>query len=265
VAFGDIVQTAENDSNSTSSITVTPASTPTDGNLVLVAHVYNDNTNTRTAEPSPGATTYEQGTTAFAANPDLHLKVWWGIADSEPSSYSVTTSANEDHAILLIEIEGPFVADGDPDDDDNHVATDGGTGDTALPTDSITTTIADSILLAFVGFNQNDNNVGSWTNSFTEQEENAGASNIFANVAVATRLVTSTGTYDTEATASASCGWATILIGLAEGSSVTLQYLYPDGDQLSGGWETAPTAGQDLSDQIDEDPAVDTDYIYEDA
>lgn len=43
----------------------------------------------------------------------------------------------------------------------------------------------------------------------------------------------------------------------------TLQYLYPDGDILSGGWESAPTAGQSLFSQIDEDPAVDTDYIFE--
>jgi len=59
--------------------------------------------------------------------------------------------------------------------------------------------------------------------------------------------------------------WISHTIAVRPASSVTLQYLYPDGDQLSGGWETAPTAGQDLSDQIDEDPAVDTDYIYEDA
>ncbi len=43
----------------------------------------------------------------------------------------------------------------------------------------------------------------------------------------------------------------------------TLQFIYPDGDILSGGWETAPTAGQPLADQIDEDPSVDTDYIFE--
>lgn len=43
----------------------------------------------------------------------------------------------------------------------------------------------------------------------------------------------------------------------------TLQYIYPDGDILSGGWETAPTAGQNLADQLDEDPPDDTDYIFE--
>lgn len=43
-----------------------------------------------------------------------------------------------------------------------------------------------------------------------------------------------------------------------------VQYLYPDGDILSGGWETAPTPGQALNVQIDEDPPVDTDYIFED-
>ncbi len=47
-------------------------------------------------------------------------------------------------------------------------------------------------------------------------------------------------------------------------SDPILQYLYPDGDTLSGGWETAPTSGQDLNTQIDEDPPVDTDYIFED-
>ena len=141
MAFGDIVQTAEDDSNSTASITVTPSSAPTDGNLVLLLHAYNDDTNTRTAEPSPGSTTYEQAVTSTAANPDHHLKAWWGIASSEPSSYTVTTSANEDHAIAYIEIEGPFVADGDPADSDNHVNTNSGTGDTAIPTASVTTTV----------------------------------------------------------------------------------------------------------------------------
>ena len=43
----------------------------------------------------------------------------------------------------------------------------------------------------------------------------------------------------------------------------TLQYIYPDGDILSGGWETAPTSGQDLADQLDEDPPDNTDYIFE--
>ncbi len=43
----------------------------------------------------------------------------------------------------------------------------------------------------------------------------------------------------------------------------TLDFIYPDGDILSGGWETAPTAGQPLADQLDEDPADDADYIFE--
>lgn len=39
------------------------------------------------------------------------------------------------------------------------------------------------------------------------------------------------------------------------------QYIYPDADRLDDGWDTQPTPGQDLFDQLDEDPASDTDFI----
>ncbi len=41
------------------------------------------------------------------------------------------------------------------------------------------------------------------------------------------------------------------------------QYTYPTADQLIAGWDTQPTPGQNLFDQLDEDPASDTDFIEE--
>ena len=40
-------------------------------------------------------------------------------------------------------------------------------------------------------------------------------------------------------------------------------YVYPDADQLNDGWDTQPTPGGNLFDQLDEDPASDTDFILE--
>ena len=48
-----------------------------------------------------------------------------------------------------------------------------------------------------------------------------------------------------------------------EAAAVTLQYWGPDADILDGDWETAPTAGQELHDQIDETVRSDTDYIFQ--
>ena len=40
-------------------------------------------------------------------------------------------------------------------------------------------------------------------------------------------------------------------------------YIYPDADRLNDGWDTQPTPGGNLFDQLDEDPASDTDFILE--
>jgi len=240
MAFGDIVQSVENDVDGATSISVGSShgwSVATDGNLVVVIHMFADNTNTRTSEPSPGNPTYERDVDNTQANPDTHFKAWWGIASSEPSSYTVQTSANEDGAMIAVEIEGPFVDNANPGHADNHVSeASTGSGEEATHTfSSVTTTVASSILIALIGFNQNNNNVASWTNSFVERVETAGAGNIFQNAAVATRLVSSTGTYDTETTSSVNASACMILLGLAQGASDppklvgrTLHYDFPN-------------------------------------
>ncbi len=43
----------------------------------------------------------------------------------------------------------------------------------------------------------------------------------------------------------------------------TFQYIYADGDIQGHGWDSAPTGGQPLFQQIDEDPIDIADYIFE--
>jgi hypothetical protein len=46
-----------------------------------------------------------------------------------------------------------------------------------------------------------------------------------------------------------------VLVGLA------VQYTYPTADELIAGWDTQPVPGQNLFDQLDEDPADNADFV----
>lgn len=45
-------------------------------------------------------------------------------------------------------------------------------------------------------------------------------------------------------------------------SLAVTQKVYPDADVSATGWDTAPTASQDLYVQVDESTPSDTDYIF---
>ena len=104
---------------------------------------------------------------------------------------------------------------------------------------------------------------GSWTNSFVQQAYDNTTKGAGTNVSVmvATLVVSSTGTYETTAEDFSSAASTGIIVTYRV-TGVAEAVLYPTSDVAGTGWDSAPTAAQDLFAQVDEVVASDTDYMF---
>jgi hypothetical protein len=121
---------------------------------------------------------------------------------SEPTSISVTqkdsggTPSSASMCITVLEYSN--IATTNPLDQSSA------NPDVASPVGSgnITTTQANELLVAVAGFAYDtDTSISSWSNSFTEQSSQIATAGALLRLGVATRIVSSTGTYSTAATA----------------------------------------------------------------
>jgi hypothetical protein len=191
MAFGDIVQSGEDDagdSNSTS-VSVTLGSTPTEGNLLVACH-------TTGATGSTGPSGWSEAFALTFADDEgaLYYKIA-GVAES--STVTCTSSQNKSNGLYVVEFEGSWNAT--PLD---VTATNGPTGSPSTLSTGTTAATAQNDEVAVAQFSIDGvRTVTSWTNSFSERADLTAQ---FKSLAVATKVLTSTGTVETTATFSSS-------------------------------------------------------------
>ena len=189
MAFGDLIQEKAND-GSGATLAVTLDSTPTEGNLLVCCHY----SSKQTASGPSGWTT-----SVFIANDansdDLNMTHKIAGA-SESTTVTVDNGSSGQAWMYVVEFEGPW--DATPLD---KTATDGPQTSDSTPTVGPTATTAqdDELLVAFVG-GEDISPAGSWTDSFTEIHDTGNLGGAKKEGAVASRLVTSTGAYQTTVT-----------------------------------------------------------------
>ena len=186
------------------------------------------------------------------------LVVFTRIASSEPSSWGFSWSVSS-----KVNISAQRITDTD------GVADDAAATDTSGHPDppEVTGLTSDDYLAVTAVGQEGEPSITSPSSSYTENGQivtTGGPPGANSVLQVQHREFTGTsenpGAVTTDDTGEE---WAAVTV-IWSPVSVTLQYLYPDGDSLSGGWETAPTSGQNLYAQVDEETPSDTDYIHED-
>lgn len=197
MAFGDIIQRAEGTNGSgTTTCTATFGGAITSGNLIVAIHMTG-------AASSSGVTNGDPLTLGLAcanATESDWVGCYYRIADaSEPSlTFTATSGASDENALLLLEIEGPWEAspvDINFDEGRHASATSYAIGTTGATSQN------DEVAVAFVygrsgGTNNVDVTQTSWSDSFVEHATSAIRSD-FKEVVAATKLLTAAGTIDT--------------------------------------------------------------------
>jgi hypothetical protein len=172
--------------------TIVLDSTPVEGNL-LVMSISSDWYVNSVSGWTAGPTVAENGVGSM----------FWKIAGaSEPTSIAVTQVNGSDvptsgpMCIGVLEYSG--IATSSPVDQENFNDADS----SPLGSGAITTTQADELIVAAACFySDTDTSITGWSNSFTQEMRVIATAGALLSLGVATRIVTATGTYSTEATA----------------------------------------------------------------
>lgn len=197
MAFGDIIQRAEGSNNGVSSIAATFSGTPVSGNLIVAVHMTGA-TNSSGCSSSSGS--YASALALTNATESDEAEIYYRIAGaSEATEVTATSSASDENAILLIEIEGPFEAS--PVDLAEAEARTAGAASYALAT-SGTTSQADEVAVAAVYTRDAANNGAgmTWSDSFVKDDLLSDAVTSAKSIHCATKLLTATGTVSTTLT-----------------------------------------------------------------
>lgn len=235
MAFGDLVQQVAT-TGASGSATSPTISAATAGNLLVLS-----------LARSGAQTTYPSvtGFTALHAvpaegGPALAGKWWWKISAGGETGVTLADEVGAGNwRMSLAEFEGPFEAspfDVEAEDESNIAAT-----DTVQPSGTTATTAqADALALAlFVSDSAGSFDTGrSYDNSFTEQFfESATVSAARAGMAMASRVLTATGTYTTSMTTTDTGDemWGAIAVWKKSGGGGGGGSTYP-GYYSAGGW-----------------------------
>lgn len=199
MSFGDIIQSkAESnfpDTNDTS-IAVEFDSTPTEGNLLIACHFTGAANST-----APSGFSEAVALTAVAPSSDEGA-IYYKVAGSgESTTITAGSGSGDEHMLAIYEVEGPWNATPLDQTANNGPTTSSSpsTGTTGI------TSQADEFAIALITNRDDTVTFSSWTNSFTEGSD--GPDSQFKTFATAYRVLTSTGTYSTGATASGSDIW----------------------------------------------------------
>lgn len=189
MAFGDIVQsdTYTNDENDTAPITL--GDTPVEDNLLLALHFTGDGNSVAPSGFSEAVALTDSGNSDQGA-------IYYKVAGASESKTITCSSDNADEQMAtVIEVEGPF----DASPLDKTASTGPGTGSTRSSGTTATTSQNDEFAAVLITHRQKDNpNFSGWTNSFTERSDIA--TTLAKSSGTATRVLTSTGAYETTAT-----------------------------------------------------------------
>jgi len=228
MAFGDIVQTKtlSGGSGTGDSATLIFDTEPTEGNLVVICCGIGLADSVRTLSiPASMAEAFANSGLSSQATQQRTAYLVYGSGDSNSFLFDFTgTGTDPKYSLVGVEIEGPFDATPlDKTATDLHTSADTG----PHPTGTTDTTVqADEIAVAAWAF-QSAPDATSYSDSFVERdtEVTSGPGND-VSVNVATRLLTATGTYGSDATSTSNRrswnGVATFRSGSAGGVSVEL-------------------------------------------
>ncbi len=202
------VQKKNSSSQNVSSVAATFDSTPISGNL-LIAIVSNRVSSIPT---TPTGWSVAISTTNVSPGQVIYYKI---AGASEPTTVTVTDYATTDQrlGIQIFEYSGV-----DTLDQTNQSSGNG----SSLSTGSITTTVADELLIAGV-VTLSSTNFSAWSNSFTEQHDfGVGGFGTQITAGGADRIVTTTGSYSTTATASVSGNWRAQIASFSVAGSINI-------------------------------------------
>ena len=138
------------------------------------------------------------------SNSNLTQEIYYKIAAGTETSVSCTNSTGSANVVVWLTVfeysgmETTGVVD--------QTATSTGSSSTPSTGTTGTTTVADSLLIAGL-YTDSDSTYSSWTNSFTEESEQTQPNPGASASGTASRIVSSTGTYSTSATATNSSSW----------------------------------------------------------
>lgn len=202
------VQKKNTSSQGSALVAVTFDSTPTSGNL-LIAIVANRVSSTPT---TPAGWSVAISTTAVSPGQVIYYKT---AGASEASTVTVTgyATTNQRLGIQVFEYSGVDTLD--------QTNQNSGNG-TSLSTGSITTTVADELLIAGVA-TVSSTNFSTWSNSFTEQHDYViGGFGTQVTAGGADRIVASTGSYSTTATSGNSGNWRAQIASFSASSTIDI-------------------------------------------
>lgn len=181
-------QAAEN-SAAAASVTATYGSTPTSGHF-LIAVVRSNNAGAHT-DPT-GLWTKVTGGEIATGN--RHTSVWWKVAGaSEPTAVQFNCASATVSDLCLLAYSG--VASASP--VDQVSATENGSNVTSHTVGPVTTTVAETLLIAALGLSTASGGSVAFNNSFTIRSVIPAGNN--SRLHAAGRIVSSTGTYSTDA------------------------------------------------------------------
>ena len=194
-AATSLVQTANGVTNGATSVSATFPASPTQDNLLVAIVGVRDSVTINT--PSGWSTAISEAGSPGQA-------IFYKIAGaSEPTEVNFTdiVSSSTRLGLHIYEYSGVNALD--------QVSSDTGTG-TSISSGSVTTTSANEVVTAGLVTNANTSfDDASWTNSFSEQNDfnNLGDTKLRSTYAGADRILSTTGTYSTTASAGASGAW----------------------------------------------------------
>jgi hypothetical protein len=202
VASGDILQSKLFTGDAATSASLAFDTTPDSGSLVVL--LINIRSNPVADVTLPGEFTnsvtaqYSTGTTVFSHQ--MHL-----VSDGVDNSFSVSWVTAASYTMVLLEIEGPAASplDVGNQSDSNFTAS------TTMTVPSVTTTAADTIVIAHIAARDSHGGLSSWANSYIEVVDSTGHPGASApsGIGVAYLILSSTGSTSTQATAGTSRRW----------------------------------------------------------
>ena len=168
------------------SVTGTYGSTPTNGNLLIAVLGTQGSTGTPTGGSGWNLIVHENGANVRC------ISIWWKAAGAgEPTAHQFDLTSGTVMHLGLYEYSGMNVSS--PVDQFDKDGNGSNVTDSTVTTTAVTTTVADTLLIYGIFMNGTHGGASSWTNSFTEETETS-------RLAVASRIVSATGTYETDPT-----------------------------------------------------------------
>lgn len=200
--WGDIVSVDVAGVLANTAVSVTLASSPDSGNLLVCLHRTDGSV---PSEPSG----FDVAITKRHTSADLEVQLSYKISNGGEAVLTCTSLLSSDQHIAIVQIKGPF-----PASFFDKTATDEGTSVNFDTGETATTSKADEVAVALGGTFEIGGDIDSWTNSFLEKVDVVSDND--HSFHVATKRLTSTGVVSAQATISGSGAWVGVIATFSE-------------------------------------------------